>query len=174
MNRVLIDSAFGSYVAGRKPTAIGNAFLYDEPSLLLWVDEIVCDALALDGERRFASDGWLASELFIRLADQGVVVAGSFEPIFRGDIVDILRSASERDRDKAQEAGLAPTSTIQPERLADRGHNGFYDINAMLVLSHLLGCPYLDVKQTNGYYAWKVKRATRVDGLRPRAVLRRV
>ena len=66
-HKILIESGFGNYLIGKKPKALANAFLYYDPSLLLWVDEIICDKYALEGEKKWAKKGYLACELSIRL-----------------------------------------------------------------------------------------------------------
>ena len=51
-HKILIQSGFGRYLIGMKQNSIGNEFLYYEPSLLLWVDEIICDKHALEGKKK--------------------------------------------------------------------------------------------------------------------------
>lgn len=171
-HQVLIDSGFGSYLVGRRPSAVGNAFLYDEPTLLLWTDEILCDRHALAGERQLAKDGWLASQLFVRLEEAGVVRGEAFEHLFPAHLAAEVTAVSQRDFEDALKVGRAPTSTIEPDRIADFGHNGFYDINAFLFVSQLLGIPFVDVKQTQRYYSWKLGRVAAQAGYSSRTIIR--
>ncbi len=171
-HRVVIDSAFGSYAIGRRPTAVGNAFLYDEPTLLLWVDEILCDQHAFAGEKAFAAEGWLASQLFARLAKEGIVKAQSFAKFFSPRVVARLRVVSERDFRAAARAGMNPTSTVDPDRLRDFQFNGLYDINALLLLCQSLGVPFVDVSQTQRYYEWAIRRLTPTSNRGSRKVFR--
>jgi hypothetical protein len=173
-HRVLIDSAFGSYAVGRKPTAVGNAFIYDDPALLLWVDEILCDEHAFAGEKAFAADGWLASQIFVKLAEARIVKPQAFSSFFSGRVVAGLRVASQSDFRAASKGDRRPTSTVDPDRLREFEFNGFYDMNALLFLSQNLGVPYVDVSQTEEYYAWKIGRVVSRKPARPKDVFRQV
>lgn len=96
-HKILIESGFGNYLIGKKPKAIANAFLYYEPSLLLWIDEMVCDKYALEGEKYWAETGSLVSELSIRLEKEGILKSKVFEQVFQGQIKNLLIESSERD-----------------------------------------------------------------------------
>ena len=157
-HKILLESGFGNYLIGKKPKALANAFVYYEPSLLLWADEIICDKYAFEGEKYWAKKGYLASELSLRLGKKGILKCEEFGHFFNNQIKDLLIESSEKDFQIAKKQNLAPTSTIDPENIENFGNNGFYDINAILYLGHVLGYPYLDVQETSKFYKWKVQR----------------
>ncbi len=156
-HKVIIESGFGNYLVGKKPKGTANAFLYYKPSLLLLIDEIVCDKHALEGERLWAKEGFVISEVFVRLENEGIVKSKNFNSFFKGEIKDILVEESKIDFQKAKEENIAPTSTIDPENLDAFENNGFFDINSMLYLSSVLKMPYLEVEETSRYYEWKFR-----------------
>lgn len=173
-HKILIESGFGNYLIGKKPKAIANAFLYYDPSLLLWVDEIICDKYALEGEKNWAEKGYLVSELSIRLKNEGILKGKKFEQLFQDQIKNLLRESSEKDFQIAKKQNLAPTSTIDPENIENFGYNGFYDINAMLYLSQVHGTPYLDVQETNSYYEWKVRKLADITSVKEKEIFSQV
>ena len=116
-HEVIIESGFGNYLVAKKPNAVANEFLYSEPSALFWVDTIICDVHALEGEKRYAREGYLASELFVQLSKDGIVKAQQFDNTFKGEVADKLSQASQADYKRATEDALAPTSTIDPDNI---------------------------------------------------------
>lgn len=69
-HKILVQSGFGRYLIGTELNSIGNEFLYHEPSLLLWIDEIICDKHALEGEKIWAEKGYAVSEIFVELKNK--------------------------------------------------------------------------------------------------------
>ncbi|CAD6494580.1 MAG: hypothetical protein EMLJLAPB_00841 [Candidatus Argoarchaeum ethanivorans] len=154
-HKILIQSGFGRYLIGMKQNSIGNEFLYYEPSLLLWVDEIICDKHALEGEKIWAEKGYTVSEIFLELKNKGLVKDKNFERFFLGKTKNKLIEASEMDLRNSKNENLTPTSLPDPENIENFRNTSFYDVNAMLYLSHVLNVPYLDTHVTNRYYEWK-------------------
>jgi hypothetical protein len=154
-HKILIQSGFGRYLIGMELNSIGNEFLYYEPSLLLWVDELICDKHALEGEKIWAEKGYAVSEIFIELKNKGLVKDEKFERFFLGKTKNKLIEASEIDLRNSKNENLTPTSLPDPENIENFRNTGFYDVNAMLYLSHVLDVPYLDTHVTNRYYEWK-------------------
>lgn len=155
--KIIIASDFGNYLAKRRPKGIANEFLYYEPSLILWADKIICDKYALEAEKLYAKEGSLVSELFILLENKRIVESENFELFLHDNIKNKLVEASEEDLQSIKKENLEPpVSTIDPENIPSR-QNAFYDINSMIYLSYVLDYPYLDVKETNYYYEWKLR-----------------
>jgi hypothetical protein len=75
-NSILIDSGFGSYLKGEKPKAIANEFLYYNPSILLWVDEMYCDVLPLMRILRYKNRVFATVEAV--LSKKGLAIARPF------------------------------------------------------------------------------------------------
>ena len=74
---------------------------------------------------------------------------------FLGKTKNKLIEASEMDLRNSKNENLTPTSLPDPENIENFRNTSFYDVNAMLYLSHVLDVPYLDTHVTNRYYEWK-------------------
>lgn len=154
-HKILVQSGFGRYLIGMEMKSIGNEFLYHEPSLLLWIDEMICDTHALEGEKIWAEKGYAVSEIFIELKNKGLVKDENFERCFQGKTKNKLIEASEIDLLKSKNENLTPTSLPDLDNIKNFRNTTFYDVNAMLYLSHVLDVPYLDTYVTNRHYEWK-------------------
>ena len=79
----------------------------------------------------------------------------NFERCFQGKTKNKLIEASEIDLLKSKNENLTPTSLPDLDNIKNFRNTTFYDVNAMLYLSHVLDVPYLDTHVTNRYYEWK-------------------
>ena len=79
----------------------------------------------------------------------------NFERFFQGKTKNKLIEASEIDSLKSKNENLTPTSLPDIDNIKNFRNTSFYDVNAMLYLSHVLNVPYLDTHVTNRYYEWK-------------------
>jgi hypothetical protein len=158
-NRLVVSSSLGRYLTGDRPRAVTNSFLYHEPSVLLWADTLLRDNHALDGERDWAEKGVLISDVFTKLADEGLVKSHTMERHFTPPVRKALLSASEADRRSAPLSDtFFPPVTKDPAR-ASRDYNGLVDINSHLFICAKLGASLLEDAATAPFYRWKVEHA---------------
>ena len=173
-NRLIVSSSLGRYLVGDHPVAATNSFLYHEPSVLLWADQLVCDYHALAGERSWAGRGVLISEIFAKLADHGLVKPHAMERHFTPAVREALIAVSESDRRSAPlSAEFFPTVTINPAR-ASPDYNGFLDINSHLFICGKLQASFLEESTTAPFYRWKLAHSMGFTGAKERAVLNRI
>lgn len=154
-HRLLLDSGFGRYLTGKLPKAIANEFLYYQPSLLLWADELICDANAIAVEAKWADAGFLVSELSVVLMDNGIIRSENYGPFFPEEIVRNLLLASQCDAQVCTDGNLLEYATPDPDDIRHYSQTGFEDVNALLYLSSILNLSHLNTRPAGGFYEWK-------------------
>jgi hypothetical protein len=145
-------------LVGKLPKAIANEFLYYQPSLLLWVDELACDANALAAEAEWAGAGFLVSDLSIKLRDKGIIRSENYAHFFQGGAIPNLLLASQSDAQASKDVDLLQYATPDPTDIGHYSHTGFEDVNALLYLSSLVGLPHLNTRPASRFYEWKFAR----------------
>lgn len=160
-HRLLLDSGFGRYLVGKLPKAIANEFLYFQPSLLLWVDELACDANALAAEAEWADAGFLVSDLSIKLRDKGIIRSENYAHFFQDEAIPNLLLASQLDAQASTDVDLLEYATPDPTDVSHYSQTGFEDVNALLYLSSLVGLPHLNTRPASGFYEWKFAQLAR-------------
>lgn len=77
---LVLSTWFLSYLhEGGRARGLPNDFLTKAPGALLLYDHILCDKKAFDAEVEAARrGGWIASEIFVRLRDEGILQTANF------------------------------------------------------------------------------------------------
>jgi len=157
-NSIILDSGYGGYLKGEKPKAVANEFLYHNPSLLFWTDELVCDSHALREEAMWAQEGFVVSEITVMLEKDGIISSEDFSKIFKGETNELLKEACTEDSQNQGEDGFTPYLVPEIENKDFKSRSEFYDINCLLYLSARRGTPYVNTKPTDNILNWKIDK----------------
>jgi len=157
-NSILIDSAFGHYLSGLKPDSIANEFLYYNPTILLWADELICDSNALIGELDWAGKGFLASELSIRLSKKRIITSKDYSIKMDRKTINLLKEESKQDVTDSYDCELSQFLFPDFGSNTNRTDKSFFDINTLLYLSAKERLPFLPTSPTIDHFNWKYKK----------------
>jgi hypothetical protein len=119
---LVLSTWFLSYLhEGRGARGLPNDFLTKAPGALLLYDHILCDKEAFDAEARAAKKGgWITSEIFVRLKEEGVLLTVDFKDLIPQDFWESPQTKSVRSSAlelMAQSLAKLKKQTHRPHRL---------------------------------------------------------